>query len=124
MSAWEEMQAEQEAENMSDIKSGKYANGYELFKAKRAENFGVSANNAVRQFANFAEAHPVAARGLSELLQFSHAEADLSAYSEEERDMIYKFLWVAQRLAKAFGTPTSRHEFKQAGRQSAVGFLG
>lgn len=124
MSAWVEMQAEQEAENMSDIKSGKYANGYELFKARRAENFGVSRNNAVRQFANFSKSSPVAARGLSELLQFSHAEADLSAYSEEERDMIYKFLWVAQRLAKAFGTPTSRHEFKQAGRQSAVGFLG
>ena len=114
MSAWEEMQAEQEAENISDIKSGKYANGYELFKAKRAENFGVSRNNAVRQFANFSKSSPVAARGLSELLQFSHAEADLSAYSEEERDMIYKFLWVAQRLAKAFGTPTSRRDFAMA----------
>ena len=124
MSDWQAQQAELEAEFIGEIKAGKYANGYEQFKAKRAANFGVSRNNAVRQFANFSKSSPVAARGLSELLQFSHAEADLSAYSEEERDMIYKFLWVAQRLAKAFGTPTSRHEFKQAGRQSAVGFLG
>lgn len=114
MSAWEKIQAEKEAENMSDIKSGKYANGYELFKAKRAENFGVSANNAVRQFANFAEAHPVAARGLSELLQLTHAEADLRDYTEAERDLIYKFLWVADRLKAHFGTPTSRRDFAMA----------
>jgi|GEM_PF-1473604 hypothetical protein len=114
MSDWQAQQAELAAEFIGEIKAGKYANGYEQFKAKRAENFGVSRNNAVRQFANFSKSSPVAARGLSELLQFSHAEADLSAYSEEERDMIYKFLWVAQRLAKAFGTQTSRRDFAMA----------
>ena len=114
MSDWQAQQAELAAEYLDEIKTGKYADGYALFKAKRAENFGVSSNNAVRQFANFAEAHPVAARGLSELLQLTHAEADLRDYTEAERDLIYKFLWVADRLKTHFGTPTSRRDFATA----------
>lgn len=114
MSAWQDIWAELYAENTRDLKTGKYANGYELFKAKRAENFGVSTNNAVRQFANFSQAHPVEARMLSDLVQFKHSEADLRDYTEAEKELILGFIWVAKKMAPHFTAPITKRDFYQA----------